>query len=488
MTSSRNPTIAVAVVVFSAWAATVADAQTATPLKVGDLTVAGSFRSRVEAWDWFGDGPAGEYAYPGSLLRLGVSQSKPTLDWQVEAAVPFLLGLPNDAVAAGAAGALGLGGNYYSANDNRADVARFFIKQASVRFKQLAGVAGQSLKIGRFEFLDGTETTPKDATLAAVKRDRIAHRLIGNFAFSHVGRSVDGAQYALDRGDWNVTAVAFRPTRGVFDLNGWDELDVNVFYGAATRHTGAGSHAAEWRAFAIGYDDYRSAAVKTDNRALAARRADTGNVALATIGAHYLRSDRIAAGTIDVLAWGAVQTGSWGTLSHRAGALALEAGWQPDAAWNPWFRGGWNYGSGDGDATDTTHGTFFQLLPTPRVYARLPFFNMMNTSDAFGEAVVRPSRTLTIRGDVHALRLASENDLWYQGGGAFQPSTFGYAGRPSSGHGSLATLSDVSADVAVSPHLTVSGYYGYAAGEPVTDAIYGGGAAQFAYAELTVRF
>jgi hypothetical protein len=488
MADFRQTAIAVFAVAALASAARVEAQGTAQPLTIGDVTVAGSFRSRVEAWNWFGDATAGDYTYPGSLFRIGLSGAKKTVTWQAEVAVPFMLGLPNDAMTPGATGALGLGANYLAANDNHTDVARLFVKQAAVRVTSIGGVPGQSFKIGRFEFVDGTETTPADATVAALKRDRIAHRLIGNFGFSHVGRSVDGAHYGLDRGNWNVTALAFRPTRGVFDVNGWDGLDVNVAYVAVTRRSSSKAHPAEWRAFAIGYDDYRASAVKVDNRALPARRADTSSLALGTFGGHYLRADRTAFGTIDLLLWGAGQTGGWGAQSHCAGAFAAEAGWQPDVRFAPWFRGGWNYGTGDSDPADNRHGTFFQLLPTPRVYARFPFFNMMNTSDAFAEALVRPSKALTLRGDVHALRLADANDLWYQGGGAFQPSTFGYAGRPSNGSTALATLTDFSADLAIAPRLTVSGYVGYAKGQAITDAIYGAGSARLAYLELLVTF
>jgi alginate export protein len=485
MTVFRNTTTVICIVAMLALTAAPIRAQSApAPLSLGDVHIAGSFRTRVESWNWFGDAAAGEYTYPGSLLRIGLSQSKKTIDWQAEVAVPFVLGLPTDAMAPGAQNALGLGANYFVANDNQADVAQVFVKQAAVRFKQIAGVPGQSLKIGRFEFVDGTETTPKEPTLAALKRDRIAHRLLGNFAFSHVGRSLDGAQYGLDVRNWNVTALAVRPTRGVFDLNGWDDLNVNVLYGAVTQST---SRKGEWRLFGIGYDDYRHDAVKVDNRALASRRADTSNIVIATFGGHYMQMLETAHGPIDLLLWGAGQEGSWGALSQRAGAISVEGGWQPVAPLSPWLRAGWDYGSGDGDPNDGVHGTFFQLLPTPRVYARLPFFNMMNSSDAFGEIVLRPSKTLTLRGDVHAIRLANTNDLWYQGGGAFQSLTFGYTGRPSGGAASLATLTDLSADVAVSSHLTVSGYAGHAAGQPVTDAIYGGGSARFAYIELLVR-
>lgn len=458
------------------------------PLKVGQVTIAGSFRTRMESWDWFGDIPAGEYTYPGSILRVSASGSTKSIDWTGEVAFPFVLGLPTNAVGSGAQGPMGLGANYYVSNGNESNAADLFVKQAFVRFRNLAGVQSQTLKVGRFEFIDGAETAPKNATLAAIKRDRIAHRLIGNFGFSHVGRSVDGAQYALDRGTWNITALAARPTRGVFDVDGWSDLNINVFYGAATRRGGSAAHESEWRVFGIGYDDYRHGLVKVDNRPVSARRADSGSLAIGTIGGHYLRADRTAAGTVDLLLWASDQFGSWGTLSQRAYAFALEAGWQPDAKGAPWFRGGWDFGSGDGNPGDGTHGTFFQLLPTPRVYARLPFFNMMNLSDVFGEAIVRPSKIVTFRGDVHALRLADAADLWYQGGGAYQPTTFGYTGRPSNGNTPLATLVDASADITFSPHVTASGYFGCAFDRAVTDVIYGPGAGRLAYVELLVRF
>ena len=54
---------------------------------------------------------------------------------------------------------------------------------------------------------------------------------------------------------------------------------------------------------------------------------------------------------------------------------------------------------------------------------------MMNNRDVFGELQLRPSKKITVRSDIHSLRLANRNDLWYSGGGAFQPWTFGYTGR-----------------------------------------------------------
>ncbi|MBI3493932.1 MAG: hypothetical protein HY047_19465 [Acidobacteria bacterium] len=52
------------------------------PVTFGDVAVSGSVRIRAYAWRWFGDNPDGEYTYPGTLVRAGLSRSKPTYDWQ----------------------------------------------------------------------------------------------------------------------------------------------------------------------------------------------------------------------------------------------------------------------------------------------------------------------------------------------------------------------------------------------------------------------
>lgn len=484
--------VSTAAMIFSSLLIVPAAAQTSAatvPIRIGDVTVAGSLRTRIESWDWFTGNADNDYTFAGSILRLSLSESRKTFDWQLELALPFLLGLPNDAVAPGVQGQLGVGANYYAAN-HATNAAMLFPKQGFVRFNDLGGVSGQSLKLGRMEYLDGSEVTPMDPTLAALKRDRIAERLIGNFGFSDVGRSFDGIQYALNRSRLNFTLLAARPTRGVFQVDGWGELNVNVFYGALTRQLPGKSRSGEWRIFGLGYNDYRSGVAKTDNRPPAVHPADTGHINIGTYGGHYLQTVQSSSGTVDFLFWGVLQNGSWGRLAQRSGALAVEAGWQPSMlpALRPWLRGGLDYGSGDGNPNDSTHGTFFQILPTPRIYARFPFFNMMNNRDAFGELILRPSKALTIRTDVHSLALANRNDLWYEGGGVFQPWTFGYAGRPSNGQAGLATLFDGSADYNINTHAAIGVYYGHAAGKLVMQSIYPSGRnANLGFLELTFR-
>jgi hypothetical protein len=251
-----------------------------------------------------------------------------------------------------------------------------------------------------------------------------------------------------------------------------------------------GRSAGAFRAFAIGYVDHRTSLLKTDNRPAPLRAADREAIALATWGANYVHVvDMDRRGKLDLVGWGVAQTGSWGALSQRAGAVFAEVGWQPRTAWNPWLRGGYSWGSGDGNPLDDRNGTFFQLLPTPRQYARFPFYNMMNNQDVYGMLTLRPDPKVTLRGEVHHLRLASSADLWYGGGGAFQESTFGFAGRPSSGRESLASVFDVSADTQPTPHIGVNLYYGHASGGGVVGGTFSRSArGNFGFVETVVRF
>src|SRR2546422_5250903 len=247
------------------------------------------------------------------MSHLAVTFSSLTKDMRVPIrTLPILFDLPEQPTSAGPAG---LGANYFVANDRSTNAASLFVKQAFVRFKDLGGVEGQSLKIGRMEFFDGAEVSPKNETLASLKRDRVAARLLANFGFTHVQRSVDGVQYVFDRPTMNVTLLAARPTRGVFQVDGWGELNINVLYGAITRQVGSGGDAGEWRLFGLTYHDGRDGVVKTDNRPLDARQADREHVTVHTVGGHYIRAIASPRGPIDVLRWGAATAVSGGRHS-----------------------------------------------------------------------------------------------------------------------------------------------------------------------------
>jgi len=468
-----------------------AHAQAGADAKKSSLTINGSIRTRVEAWDWFEGEANNSYAFSGSIFRLSIGQQKEELDWQFEMAAPLLLGLPDDAVAPGAQGQLGLGATYFVANDSSRNAGLPFLKQGFIRLKNLGGSEASSLRIGRTEFIDATEVVPKSATLAAVKRERLTHKLIGNFVWSHVGRSFDGLTYVYNHSNNNLTFFGARPTRGVFQVDGWGELNIGLSYASYTRQVGTKKSSGDLRIFGIFYDDWRKSIVKTDNRPLPIRRGDQDNIRIGTAGGHYIHAFETSSGTFDLLFWGAGQFGSWGVQDHRAGSASAEAGYQPPV-WpklKPWFRGGFSYSTGDGNPTDGTHTTFFQILPTPRWLARFPFYNLMNNQDAFGEVILRPDPRFNVRSEIHSLRLANGNDLWYQGGGAYQPWTFGYVGRPSGGRRDFATVADISADYQINRRISMVFYFANAWGGQVMQSIYPKGKdARMGYVELTYRY
>ena len=129
------------------------------------------------------------------------------------------------------------------------------------------------------------------------------------------------------------------------------------------------------------------------------------------------------------------------------------------------------------------------MLPTPRPYARFPFFNMMNTEDAYGALILRPHAKVSTSSEFHSLRLTSPNDLWYSGGGAYQPWSFGYTGRATSGRRPLGNLYDTSVEYRVHPKLTMTAYFGYTQGLAVMEQIYPKGKdGKFGYLEFLGRF
>lgn len=464
--------------------------ETSSLRKLGPLDLTVNWRFRTETWDWFEPPVASQnvYALQHSLLRIGLGQKLEHIEWFIEGAQDAILDLPTGAVLTGRPGQLGLGGTYFMANANGQNSTNGFVRQAYVTF---ALPANAKFKIGRFTFLDGAEVTPEDKSLATVINTRITQRLIGDFGFSAVGRSFDGVQLAFDTHAGNFTLLGARPTRGVYQIDAMGELDIDLFYGAYTVPVNLAKSTGQFRLFGLGYVDERASVLKTDNRTTASRAADHNHIRIGTYGADYVHVFCTQNHSqFDVLFWGALQNGSWGTLTHRAGSFVAEVGWQPVIhVINPWLRAGYSFGSGNNNSNDTRHGTFFQVLPTPRPYARFPFYNMMNNEDFFGSATFHLPRKFVVKSELHALRLANPNDLWYGGGGAFQPHTFGYTGRASSGNRSLANVLDVSMDVPLRYGFSLTTYYAHAWGKDVVQSIYPSGSnAQFGYVETNFHF
>ncbi|NYF78337.1 alginate export family protein [Granulicella arctica] len=478
-------------VITSLLLASTAFGQTSTaPSPSGSLPFSVSVydRTRADASQWFASPPQDNtYGYVESLVRIGIAQRIQHFDWQLELSQPAMLDLPSHSISPiTAAGQLGLGATYYSSNTSNAYPAAASLKQGYLRYH--FGQEKNNIRVGRFEFFDGQETQPKNASLLWLQTNRVAQRLVGNFGFSNGQRSFDGLDAHLGGSSWDLTAMTGRADQGVFNMNGNPELNVDLQYLALSRYE-LKQHLL-WRVFGIGYHDGRTGLTKTDNRALAVRAADHHNIRIGTYGGDVLTILPVSKGQFDFLAWGVLQNGNWGLLHHSAGAVAAEGGFQfTKIASSPWIRGGFFRGTGDNNATDNQHNTFFQVLPTPRVYSRFPFYNQMDSEDQFVQLVDKPSKRIELRSDLHWLQLTSNKDLWYQGGGAFDNKVFGYTGRPAGGHSSFASVADLSADWQATQSVAFNFYYAHVWGKSVVAAIYPTDhSAQFGYVEMVYRW
>ena len=159
----------------------------------------------------------------------------------------------------------------------------------------------------------------------------------------------------------------------------------------------------------------------------------------------------------------------------------------PDVWGEPWLRTGITRGSGDADPDDDRHTTFFQMLPTARVYAQTPFYNMMNNQDVFVEVFLTPHPTLALRSDLHWLRVNDGADFAYFGGGATSDTFFGYGGVPAGGRYELAYLVDFSILWTPTRNVTLHAYYGHGFGQGIVAANFLTRNLDYAFVELILR-
>jgi hypothetical protein len=466
------------------------------PAWIQDLTLTVSERARGEFVDWFEPKPgtsaagAQRYDFFGNQFRLGVRLDVPHLVFFVEGQHTQIDNLPSDASLTRANGGnLGPGAIYF-ANAHQGNQGEPFLKQGYCTLKELPGMKGFAFTGGRFEYGDGLETVPADPALAWVKRVRIGERLVGPFGYTDVTRSVDGVRGVYDADAFNVTAIGTRPTQGGFEISANRELDVWLAGLAVTLKKIQNLVPVDARLFYLYYRDNRDQTTIADNRlTLKPAPKDHDPISLHTFGAHAITVVDAGPGKVDGLLWGALQSGDWGQQSDFGWAYAIETGYQlPQLFAAPWLRVGYDRSSGDGDPTDGSHKTFFQILPTARIYAQTPFYNLMNSGDLFTQVILKPHSKVTVRTDYHWLQLTESKDLWYSGGGATNDTFFGYQGLNSGGQHNLADFLDTSVTVSILKQLTAYAYYGHVFGQSVVKSTFAGANANYGYLELTYRY
>ncbi len=409
---------------------------------------------RMEYWNTFDNGKPGlddSYSFYSSKARLGAGVSWKYFDAYVQLHYTQFFDLPDD-------GMFGTGVLYHKFNNleayqagrrkEAADSPGYAaISQAWIAAK-VPWVKGLKVKLGRFAYNSGLEAGAKNPTIKILKKTRISQRLIGTFEWSRVGRSFDGFQVVYDRPYWNLSLTAVYPTAGGFylkrdenEVNGYKMRDISIVAAALSLKD----------SFIDGLDAQAFYYYYNDDRGLykAGKGADPE---IHTVGGHVIFTRPLGPGAFDLLFWGAYQWGTWGAngriLDHDAYAFAVEGGYKfTSLAFKPWIRAGYFYGSGDDDPNDGDHETFFMMIPTLRIYARTPFYNLMNTEYVFGQLIFKPLKNVVVRTDVTKLWLTEDKDGWYLGSGVCRPDVFGYSSKPSGGDDDLATMWDISATI-----------------------------------------
>lgn len=496
------------------WAGPQALAEEEPPL--GQITpnirILGDLRARYEGNDFFQPkitqpgvvGNHNDYSFGAIRARLAVSATTDWLDAFVQGQYTGFYGLPEQAFGGPTIGPLGVGGAYYRDSGSSVNPNEVFLRQGylNLKLQKLVGLPNTTLKGGRFEVNDGLEYKTGDAKFDLLKTTRVSQRLVGAFDFSHVARTFDGFSTAYDDPSLNVTLTAAHPNQGGFNVHGQDEISkIDLAYAAFTAKKGVLLPDTEARLFYVYYGDNRNATTALDNRTAPAGAAtvalnankllSNNNLSLHTIGTHLLTVQKLGPGAFDAMVWGAYQFGDWTNQSQSAYAFALEGGYQwTDVMLKPWVRVGYNLGSGDTNAKDGTHGTFFQILPTARLYAKFPFFNMMNMQDAFAQFIVAPTASTKVGVDFHQLMLAETSDLFYGGSGATsRTSSFGYFGRPSGGNSTVGQMVDVSFTHTLNRYFSWGAYYAHVFGNDVTGNVYKAhNSADYGFVEFTASF
>jgi hypothetical protein len=429
------------------------------------FTFSVSDRLRGEFADWFDAGGAAsnsDYAFLGNRTQVGVLAKWRSFSGFLQYQHTILDDVPEHAP--------GIGGTY-RANTNSGLQEGGWLRQGWLQ-AELQGDWKLTMQGGRMRYQDGLEAVSKQPVLEWIRRNRIAERLVGPFDYTHVGRSFDGGRISAETPAWLLSGYYFFPTSGGFEISAGRHMGIDLG-GVSLMKKDDPSFlpGLESRLFYVHYRDHRPGdgdVVVLDDRPLAVRQADHRDIEIETIGGEIVYTRTLGPGSIDALAWSAGQLGEWQSLDQRSWAYAFEAGYRlVDVPSSPWLRGGIFRSSGDHDPNDGDHGTFFQLLPTSRIYAYSPYYNLMNDQDVMLQLIQRPLAALTTRIDFHWLRVTEARDLLYFGGGATKRDFFGYGGTAAGGAHEVAYQIEGTVAYALSRNIELQAYCGHAFGQAV---------------------
>jgi len=304
---------------------------------------------------------------------------------------------------------------------------RYDLHQLFVDFRPLGEEVPLTARVGRQELMYGKE------------------RLISPLAWANTRRRFDAAKLIYEHEKFSLDVFYARPIPiAVAEaLNRKPDTfrEEAHFYGAYWTYKAIPRHVFDL--YFLGLND-KGRLVNANGRA--------GDQSVYTIGGRL-------AGSTGPLDYDGELAGQWGTFAGdtvQAWAGAIDAGYTwKQHPWSPRLGVGFDYGSGDDDPTDETHGTFNQLFPLSHAYlGYLDLFARQNVLATNVNLTLKPIKQLTTRLAWHTFWNDAKRDALYNAGGAAgRRNTFG-----SSGH-DVGNELDLTLNYAIDLHSSV--LFGY---------------------------
>lgn len=452
----------------------------------GDTTFLVENVTRAEVWRYFqppsGGGRRPDYEFAGTRFSLGAAYRG--LRWASRGTLQYVRveNLPSGAIGPGL---LGTGGMYFFQAAG-AFSYQFYLRELSLTWQRAGG--GAWVEAGRFSRGEHAVATGH-AHVDALARESHDGRLLGDMPWSFYQRAWDGVRGGVSRGRLSAVVTAAMPTQGTYEESAnlfLDRVPVSaveaaIAPGRRLRHT-------RFDLFGYTYHDTRPVTARPDATAGLATRVD---VHVRTAGASAVGAYPLSWGRVEATAWTAGQWGRWYEQRHRAMAATSSFGVRvTQLPWQPRIQAGVAYASGDGRASDGTHGTFFPMLPSGDRVSALNAYALMNVVDVWTSIEAQPSGALDLRAGVRRVALARGEDRWYQGTGATvrAGNYFGFQGRRSGGARDLGVVVEGAAAWRPRRWWTLRAYAGRMAGGDVVRGLFANERLLTAWLESTVHF
>lgn len=279
------------------------------------------------------------------------------------------------------------------------NIANVDLHQGYLNLKNVGGMP-LNIKIGRQEIFFGD------------------HRLVGNFGWSNIGRSFDGARLTYMAPMGSIDAWATTVTKD----NSAPPAVTNIPNGLDPSPIGL---ARDSQSFYGIYASLKPAPILTIEPYLMDRRDTTTPLTenRYTLG---VRADA-KAGMIDATGELAYQLGDSikdGDLNGKADsisayAVALKGGVTLPAPMSPRIGIEYDRASGDNSPTDNKDKTFNNLFPTNHPwYGLMDLVALQNMQDIRISLSAKPTPASAVSLDYHNFKLAERNDNWYRANGA----------------------------------------------------------------------